>query len=76
MGAYDSAMAKLPAERTSKSDQLLWRVAVGALVVIVVIMVLNMVLGWVFALVRMAVLLAILGVVGWFVLIGPPGMDE
>ena len=66
----------MPAQRSRRSDQLLWRVAVGALAVIVVIMVLNMVLGWVFAMIRMAVLLAILGIVAWFVLIGPPGMDE
>jgi hypothetical protein len=69
-------MAKLPAERSGRSDQLLWRVALGALVVIVVIMVLQWVLGMIYAIIRIAVLLAILGVVGWFVLIGPPGMDD
>lgn len=72
-------MAKLPPSRRRTgrgTDQTLVRVGIGVLAVIAAIMVLNMVLGWLFSLIRIALLLALLGIVVWFVLIGPPGMDE
>lgn len=52
------------------------RIGIVVLAVIAGIMVLNWVLGAIFALVRIVLLLALLGVVAWFVLIGPPGMDD
>lgn len=76
--SYDAGMAKLPAPRRPRrgSDQLLMRIGIVVLAVIAGIMVLNWVLGAIFALVRIVLLLALLGVVAWFVLIGPPGMDD
>jgi hypothetical protein len=66
-------MANVPRR---SSDQFLMRVAVGVLLVIVAIMLLNWVLGFLFGLIRIALLLGLLAVVAWFVLIGPPGSDE
>ena len=70
-------MAKLPTPRRSRraNDQMLLRIGVGVLAVLAAIMVLNWLLGAIFALIRVALLLALLGVVAWFVLIGPPGDD-
>ena len=72
-----AGMAKLPTPRRSRraDDQLLLRIGVGVLAVIAAIMVLNWLLGAIFALIRVALLLVLLGVVAWFVLIGPPGDD-
>jgi hypothetical protein len=74
-------MAKLPAPRQGrKSDQVLMRIGVGVLAVVVAIIVVNMIISWIFgaifALVRIVILLGLLGIVAWFVLIGPPGMDD
>lgn len=66
-------MAK-PASRVT--DQVLTRVGLAVIVLIVASIVLKMVLGWIFNLVRVAVLLALLGLAVWFVFIGPPGRDD
>ena len=66
-------MANVPRR---SSDQLLMRVAVGVLLVIVAVMLLNWVLGFLYSIIRVILLLGLLAVVGWFVLVGPPGMDE
>jgi len=55
---------------------MLMRIGLGVLAVIAAIMVLNFVLGFLFSMIRVALLLVLLGIVAWFVLIGPPGMDE
>jgi hypothetical protein len=55
---------------------MLMRIGIGVLAVIAAIMVLNWILGAIFALVRIVILLGLLGIVAWFVLIGPPGMDD
>jgi len=75
--SYHARMAKLPTPRRPRraNDQLILRIGVGVLAVIAAIMVLNIILGWIFSLIRVALLLALLGVVAWFVLIGPPGDD-
>jgi hypothetical protein len=66
-------MAK-PASRMM--DQVLTRVGLAVIVLIVASIVLRMILGWIFDLVRIAVLLALLGLAAWFVFIGPPGRDD
>lgn len=63
-----------PASRTS--DQILMRLAVGVILVFVLWLVVSWLVGFVVALIRMAVLLLLLGVVAWFVLIGPSGSDD
>jgi hypothetical protein len=63
-----------PASRTS--ERFLTRILLGLLVLLVAWFVLQIVLGWLFALLRIALLLALFGIVAWFVLIGPPGMDD
>jgi hypothetical protein len=66
-------MAK-PASRMT--DQVLTRVGVAVIVLIVASIVVRMVLGWIFDLVRIAVLLGLLALAAWFVFIGPPGRDD
>lgn len=66
-------MAEQP---TSRSNETLTRVAVGLLVLVVGVLVFQVVLGWIFSLVRVALMLVLLGLVAWLVLVGPPGMDE
>jgi uncharacterized membrane protein len=75
--SYHAGMATLPTPRRPRraNDQLILRIGVGVLAVLAAIMVLNWVLGAIFALIRVALLLVLLGVVAWFVLIGPPGDD-
>jgi hypothetical protein len=63
-----------PASRTS--ERLLTRILLGLAVLVLAWLVLDFLLGWLFQLVRIALLLALLGVVAWFVLIGPPGSDD
>jgi hypothetical protein len=63
-----------PASRSSES--LLTRVLLGLVVLLVAWFVLQLVVGWLFTLLRVALLLGLLGIVGWFVLIGPPGVDD
>jgi len=57
------------------SDKLLTKVALGVLLLVVGWIVLGWVMSTIYALVRVALLLALLGVVAWFVLIGPGGDD-
>jgi hypothetical protein len=64
-----------PASR-SRSESLVTRVLLGLVVLLVAWFVFQLVLGWLFALLRMALLLGLLGIVGWFVLIGPSGSDD
>lgn len=59
----------------SGSDRLLMRVALVLLVLVLGWVVLGWVLSALYTLVRIAILLALLGVVAWFVLVGPPGKD-
>jgi hypothetical protein len=66
-------MAK-PAARTS--DQVLMRLAMGVILVFALWLLLGWIVGFIFTLVRAALLLVLLGIVGWFVLIGPPGSDD
>lgn len=63
-----------PASRSS--ERLLTRILLGLLVLVVAWVVLQWVLGALFALLRIALLLALFGIVAWFVLIGPPGMSD
>jgi hypothetical protein len=63
-----------PASRTS--ERLLTRILLGLAVLVLAWLVLDFLLGWLFQLVRIALLLALLGVVAWFVLVGPPGSDD
>jgi hypothetical protein len=63
-----------PASRSS--ERLFYRVGLGILALVAVWIVVQMVLGWIFSLIRVALLLALLGIVAWFVLIGPPWMDD
>lgn len=63
-----------PSSRTS--DQVLLRLAVGVILVFVLWWLVSWLVGFVVALVRTALLLLLLGVVAWFVLVGPPGSDE
>jgi uncharacterized membrane protein YiaA len=60
---------------TRTSERLLMSVVLGIVLLVVGWWVLNLVMGAIFALVRVALLLALLGVVAWFVLVGPPGKD-
>lgn len=65
------------AQSTSRvSDRLLMRVAAGVIVLFIGWIVLGWLLSALFALVRVALLVGLLAIVGWFVLIGPPGMDD
>jgi hypothetical protein len=64
-----------PASRSS-SQSLVTRVLLGLVVLLVAWFVFQLVLGWLFALLRIALLLGLLAIVGWFVLIGPPGSDD
>jgi hypothetical protein len=64
-----------PASRTS-SERLLTRILLGLVIIILAWFVLDFVLGWLFQLLRIAVLLALLGIVAWIVLVGPPGSDD
>jgi hypothetical protein len=68
-------VADPPASR-SRSERFLTRVLLGLVVVILAWFVVQIVLGWIFTLVRIALLLGLLAVVAWFVLIGPPGSDD
>lgn len=63
-----------PASRSSES--LLTRVLLGLVVLLLAWFVFQLVLGWLFALLRIALLLGLLGIVAWFVLVGPPGSDD
>lgn len=66
-------MAK-PAARTG--DKVLMRLAIGVILLFVLWLLLSWVVGFIFTLVRAALLLVLLGIVGWFVLVGPPGSDD
>lgn len=59
-----------------RSERLLTRVALGVLLLVLGWIVLGWILGALVALVRVALLLALLGVVAWFVLIGPGGSGD
>jgi hypothetical protein len=69
------------AQSTSRaSDRLLMRLAVGVILVFVAWTVLGWLLsaliGTLVALIRVALLLGLLAIVGWFVLVGPAGADD
>jgi hypothetical protein len=64
------------AEPTSGSSELLTRLGVGVVVVVVALLLFQFVLGWIFSLIRIALVVALLAVVAWLVLVGPPGTDE
>ena len=67
-------MAGPPKSRSS--ERILTRVLLGLLVLVVAWVVLQWVLGALFALLRIALLLVLFGVVAWVVLVGPPGMRD
>lgn len=48
----------------------------GLVVLVVIWIVVNSVLGMVFALARAALLIAVFGIVAWVVLVGPPGRRD
>lgn len=60
----------------SRSSDLLFRVGVGVLAVILGLFVLQWILGWLFSMIKIAVLLALLAIAVWFVVIGPPGWGD
>jgi O-antigen ligase len=64
-----------PASR-STSQSLVTRVLLGLVVLLVAWFVFQSVLDWLFAMLRIALLLGLLAIVGWFVLIGPSGSDD
>ena len=55
---------------------MLGKVGVALLVIVLACLVVQLFLGFVFSLIRMALFLALFGVVAWFVLIGPPDRRE
>lgn len=57
-------------------DRILMRIAVGVIVLFIGWVVVGWVLSALLAFVRVALLLGLLAVVGWFVLVGPPGGDD
>lgn len=61
---------------SGSSSQLASRLIVGVILVVVALFVLNVVLGWLYSLIRVAVIVGLLGVVLWFVFIGPSSLDE
>lgn len=61
---------------SSSSDQWVSKLIVGAALVILGWFVIKVVVGWLVGLVTAAVMLLLLGIVLWFVFIGPPGGDE
>jgi undecaprenyl pyrophosphate phosphatase UppP len=64
------------AKPASRSSDLLFRVGVGILAIVLGLLVLQWVLSWLFGLIKVAILLAVLGIALWFVLIGPPGWGD
>jgi hypothetical protein len=62
-----------PAER---GQGLLGKIGVALVVIVLAWLVVQLFLGFVFSLIRMALFLALFGVVAWFVLIGPPDRRE
>ena len=58
---------------TETSTLALFRIAFGIVVLAVVWIVLQFVLGMVFAVIRAALLVVLFGIVAWVVLVGPPG---
>lgn len=55
---------------------LLGKIGVALVVIVLAWLVVQLFLGFVFSLIRMALFLALFGVVAWFVLIGPPDRRE
>lgn len=64
------------AQPKSGASELLTRVAIGIIVLAAGLIVFQFLLGWIFSLIRVALLLGLLALVAWLVLVGPPGMDE
>jgi hypothetical protein len=64
------------AQPRSGASELLTRVAIGIIVLAAGLIVFQFLLGWIFSLIRVALLLGLLALVAWLVLVGPPGMDE
>jgi len=62
-----------PAER---SQGFLGKIGVALLVVLAAWLVVQLFLGFVFSLIRVALFVALFAVVAWFVLIGPPDRRE
>ena len=52
------------------------RVVLGVVAVVIGLFLFNVVLGWLYSLIRVAVIIALLGVVLWFVFVGPSSLDE
>lgn len=52
------------------------RIVIAVLVIVTASLVLRFLLGFVFGLIRALFFLALVGVVAWFVIVGPPGRDE
>jgi hypothetical protein len=64
------------AQPRSGASELLTRVVIGIIVLAAGLIVFQFLLGWIFSLIRVALLLGLLALVAWLVLVGPPGMDE
>jgi hypothetical protein len=64
------------AQPRSGASELLTRVVLGIVVLAAGLIVFQFLLGWIFSLIRVALLLGLLALVAWLVLVGPPGMDE
>jgi hypothetical protein len=64
------------AQPRSGASELLTRVVIGIIVLAAGLIVFEFLLGWIFSLIRVALLLGLLALVAWLVLVGPPGMDE
>ena len=57
-------------------DSLATRVVVGLVLLVLAWIVLRLVLGFVYSLIRSALFIALFAVVAWVVLVGPPGRRE
>lgn len=57
-------------------DSFATRVVVGLVLLVLAWIVLRMVLGFVYSLIRAALFIALFGVVAWVVLVGPPGRRD
>jgi len=66
----------MASSESGSRDRLASRVVLGIVAVIVGWLVFGMVLHALYSLIRMAVMIVLLGVVLWFVFVGPSSLDE
>jgi membrane associated rhomboid family serine protease len=65
-------MARQLDPRKAQSTSLVTRVAIGVAILVVAWLMLQFVIGAVFALIRAALFVALFGMIAWVVLVGPP----